>query len=217
MIIKMFNAARGYIRSEGRSFIPWVLAAALVGLAGHRADASPPANVGSTVESFSLPEAAEGTQYYVIAVDPDGRASLVQIATVALPPEEFPNAETTSPTPILPAPTGTWPAPTATQVTPALPTVTLAPVPNCSGYPCDSPADQIFRVVRAVTLRSGSALFAPALRVRDTDERVYVQCIREVIKGRSRWASEMPCDSNVMTWTAILHNGLVYMEPFNKE
>jgi hypothetical protein len=225
------NQAKEFIKGNWKSHIPWLLTAVMLAAASRGIDVTygreEDSGIGGgspVVNTVSLPE-ADGTRYYVIAVDPDGTASLVEIGDLP----EIPQASATpsatepsipdyllTPTPIVTA-SNTPRAPTPTQVTPAVPTVTPIPLPGCEGYPCYYSADIYYEVIRAVMLRDGPSTLAKAIRIRDIGERVFVQCIKEVTEGGSRWASEFTCDSPYKTWSAILHNGIVYMELFIKD
>lgn len=209
----MIGRTKQHLKKEWRTYLGMLVVASSIGFSAQASKANAP--TADRVEGLQLSE-SDGSIW--VTVINGGKPEWVEVRldelTATPTAEGSPSAETATPTPIVPEASR---SPTPTQVTPAAPTVTMIPLPECAGYPCDYPADHVLQVVRAVTIRTGPATFAESLRVRDVGERVYVQCVRDVIKDKSRWASEMVCNAGVMTWTAILHREVVYMEPFIKE
>lgn len=155
---------------------------------------------------LSAPQPIAPAETAYVTVIRDGAPVWVELVS---PDPTFPTAATASPTSII--------NPSATAVTPAVPTVTAIPLPACTGYPCDYPADRIYTVQRAVTLRDAPSTTGTALRVWDTEQRLYAQCVREVTRNGNQWVSEMMCGATYTTWTAIRYNGITYLELFIKE
>lgn len=221
--------AKEYFQAKGRTLLSWLLGGLLLGAISQGMKVAYGTGGGGEVDLASAEaldiEAAEGTRYFLIAVAPDGTASLVEVDLASFEPEPtFPSALTATPTPIVPA--SATPSPTQRTPTPAQPTatprvatptqVTVQPTFTPQGYPFFSDVnggDGLRFEVLTLTLRRRDAPSLEGLVVGQYSQgqMVLIRCLYNA-SAVEVWASEETCHSPMKYWSAVQIGTVKYME-----